>query len=404
MKQMETGNKDVGMSKNLACLKNVIHKPLSGEWGDTVGETNVLRTTNFTNDGKLNLDEVVKRNIDSKKIAQKQLEFGDTIIEKSGGSPSQPVGRVVFFDQKEGVFLCNNFTSVIRAKSDIDKRYLFWFLFNNHLTQNTLKYQNKTTGIINLQLERYIEDLQIPLPPLPIQKRIAEILDAADALKRKDQALLKKYDELAQAIFIDMFGDPVKNEKGWETKKFQELGTLDRGVSKHRPRNAPELLGGKYPLIQTGDVANSGGIITKYRSTYSEIGLKQSKMWSKGTLCITIAANIAKTGILDFDACFPDSIVGFKPNDKVSNSVFVQFWIGFLQKILEDNAPESAQKNINLEILRGLDVICPPVVLQNKFEKIIEQLNLVKCSNSKFVADNLFQTLIQKAFKGELVA
>jgi type I restriction enzyme S subunit len=197
MKQMETVKKDVGMIENLACLKNVIHKPLSGEWGDTVGETNVLRTTNFTNDGKLNLDEIVKRNIDSKKIAQKQLEFGDTIIEKSGGSPSQPVGRVVFFDQKEGVFLCNNFTSVIRAKSDIDKRYLFWFLFNNHLTQNTLKYQNKTTGIINLQLERYIEDLQIPLPPLHIQKRIAEILDAADALKRKDQALLKKYDELA---------------------------------------------------------------------------------------------------------------------------------------------------------------------------------------------------------------
>lgn len=89
-------------------------------------------------------------------------------------------------------------------------------MFNNHLTQNTLKYQNKTTGIINLQLERYIEDLQIPLPPLPIQKRIAEILDAADALKRKDQELLKKYNELAQAIFIDMFGDPVKNEKGWE--------------------------------------------------------------------------------------------------------------------------------------------------------------------------------------------
>ena len=284
---------------------------------------------------------------------------------------------------------------ILKAKEGVaDTRYMFYLL-----------------QTLNLDCElhkRYwiskFAPFQIPLPPLPIQKRIAEIFDAADALKRKDQELLKKYDELAQAIFIDMFGDPVKNEKGWEAKKFQELGTLDRGVSKHRPRNASELLGGKYPLIQTGDVANSGGIITKYRSTYSEIGLKQSKMWSKGTLCITIAANIAKTGILDFDACFPDSIVGFKPNDKVSNSVFVQFWIGFLQKILEDNAPESAQKNINLEILRGLDVICPPVELQNKFEKIIEQLNLVKSSNSNFVADNLFQTLIQKAFKGELVA
>lgn len=283
---------------------------------------------------------------------------------------------------------------ILKARDGIaDTRYMFYLL--------------QTLNLDNEQHKRYwiskFAPLEIPLPPLPIQKRIADILDAADALRRKDQELLKKYDELAQAIFIDMFGDPVKNEKGWETEKFKNLGTLDRGVSKHRPRNAPELIGGKYPLVQTGDVANSGGIITTFRSTYSEIGLKQSKIWSKGTLCITIAANIAKTGILDFDACFPDSIVGFKPNVKVSNSIFIQFWIGFLQKILEDNAPESAQKNINLEILRGLDVICPPIELQNEFEKIIQHLNLIKNSNSNSTSDNLFQTLIQKAFKGELV-
>jgi type I restriction enzyme S subunit len=247
-------------------------------------------------------------------------------------------------------------------------------------------------------------NFQIPLPPLATQKRIAEILDAADALRRKDQELLKKYDELAQAIFIDMFGDPVKNEKGWETKQFKELGTLDRGVSKHRPRNAPELLGGIYPLIQTGDVANSGGIITKHKATYSDLGLKQSKLWEKGTLCITIAANIAKTGILDFDACFPDSIVGFKPNEKISNSKFIQYWIGFLQKILEDNAPESAQKNINLEILRGLDVICPPIELQNEFENKLYKVNSLKNKSSNKIDDDLFESLIQKAFNGELVS
>jgi len=316
-------------------------------------------------------------------------------IAEDGGSWGENQKCCVHIHEKCWV---NNHAHVLGTNGKTDLKFLMYYLNANDLNKFI-------TGSTRGKLTKSaLDSIQIPLPPLHIQKRIAEILDAADALKRKDQALLKKYDELAQAIFIDMFGDPVKNEKGWETKKFQELGTLDRGVSKHRPRNAPELLGGIYPLIQTGDVANSGGIITKYRSTYSEIGLKQSKIWSKGTLCITIAANIAKTCILDFDACFPDSIVGFKPNDKVSNSVFVQFWIGFLQKILEDNAPESAQKNINLEILRGLDVICPPVELQNKFEKIIEQLNLVKSSNSKFVADNLFQTLIQKAFKGELVA
>jgi type I restriction enzyme, S subunit len=90
-----------------------------------------------------------------------------------------------------------------------------------------------------------------------------------------------------------MFGDPVRNEKGWEVCNLNELGSLDRGVSKARPRNSPELLGGIYPLIQTGDVTNSGIYITAYKQTYSELGLKQSKLWPKGTMLITIAANIA---------------------------------------------------------------------------------------------------------------
>lgn len=94
------------------------------------------------------------------------------------------------------------------------------------------------------------------------------------------------------------------------------MGELAREKSKNRPRNAPELLNGPYPLIQTGDIANAGIYLKEYTQTYSELGLKQSKMWKKGTLCITIAANIAKTSILTFDACFPDSVVAFIPSEK----------------------------------------------------------------------------------------
>ena len=409
MKQMEIVKSDVGMSWEMVKIPEVLFFMEGPGVRNTQFTTQGVKLLNVgnINDGLLDLDATTKF-ISEKEAYGKYKHFlvedGDLLIASSGIVVDNFHNKITWA-KAEDLPLCMN-TSTIRFKTldsnILDIRFFSYFIKTKLFTDQLRKL---ITGSAQLNFgPSHLKQISLPLPPLPIQKRIAEILDAADALKRKDQELLKKYDELAQAIFIDMFGDPVKNEKGWETKKFQELGTLDRGVSKHRPRNAPELLGGKYPLIQTGDVANSGGIITKYRSTYSEIGLKQSKMWSKGTLCITIAANIAKTGILDFDACFPDSIVGFKPNDKVSNSVFVQFWIGFLQKILEDNAPESAQKNINLEILRGLDVICPPVELQNKFEKIIEQLNLVKSSNSNFVADNLFQTLIQKAFKGELVA
>lgn len=246
--------------------------------------------------------------------------------------------------------------------------------------------------------------LEIPLPPFLQQQKIANILDAADELRQNDKALIAKYDELTSALFLDMFGDPVSNPKGWEKVKFDKVGKLDRGKSKHRPRNAPELLGGIYPLIQTGDIANSGGYITEYKSTYSEFGLAQSRLWKSGTLCITIAANIAKTGILTFDACFPDSVVGFIPNGK-TNNIYTQCWMSFLQKIIEDAAPESAQKNINLAILKDLNFPLPPMNLQNQFaervalieeQKAIAQASLIK-------SEELFNSLLQKAFKGELV-
>ena len=113
--------------------------------------------------------------------------------------------------------------------------------------------------------------------------------------------------------FVELFGDPVSNSYGLPEATLPELGEFGRGVSKHRPRNDPKLLGGEYPLIQTGDIANAGLYITSYNSTYSELGLKQSKMWDKGTLCITIAANIAKTSILEFDACFPFFFIIIRP-------------------------------------------------------------------------------------------
>ena len=248
-----------------------------------------------------------------------------------------------------------------------------------------------------------IKKLKIPNLVLEEQKKIAEILDAADSLRQKDKQLVEHYDRLSQSLFLDMFGDPVTNPKNWEKVDFASIGTLERGKSKHRPRNDPALLGGEYPLIQTGDVANSNGYLTTYKSTYSELGLKQSKIWSAGTLCITIAANIAKTGILTFDACFPDSVVGFINNDK-SNIEYVKFWMGFLQKTLEDSAPMAAQKNINLKILRELEVPLPSIDLQNLFGerliKIEKQKTLAQQALKK--SEDLFNSLLQQVFKGEL--
>lgn len=231
------------------------------------------------------------------------------------------------------------------------------------------------------------------------QKRIVQQLLLCQTVIEQRQRQLRALDALIKALFVELFGDPVSNPFGLPTKKLSELGSLDRGRSQHRPRNDPELLGGPYPLIQTGEVSSAGLYITEYHNTYSEIGLKQSKMWKAGTLCITIAANIAQTAIMSFDACFPDSVVGFVPNDEV-NALYIHYWFGFFQKILEDQAPQVAQKNINLKILSDLNVIVPARKTLEQFEAFVSQINKSKVVVQRALkrAQVLFDSLMQGYF------
>ena len=219
--------------------------------------------------------------------------------------------------------------------------------------------------------------MSIPLINIKKQDEIIACMDVIQSITEMCKQELKKYDELIKARFVEMFGDPVSNSRGLPEATLPELGEFGRGVSKHRPRNDPKLLGGKYPLIQTGDVASSDLYITSYTGTYSDLGLAQSKMWDEGTLCITIAANIAKTAILGFDACFPDSVVGFRANEK-TNNIYIHYWFSFFQRILEAQAPESAQKNINLKSLSELRVIYPTKEEQDAFAAFVAEVDKSK--------------------------
>ena len=389
-------------------IKDLLTETISGEWGDEPTGTNntkVIRTANFTNEGKIDFDKIVYRDIDELKIQKKKLVKGDIIIEKSGGSPTQPVGRVVFFDiDSSENYLCNNFTTILRPdKQKVYPKFLLYLLLIAHRRGRTLRYQNKTTGILNLKLDRYLNE-KLNVPSLSDQIKVANILSKAEDLIKQRKENIDLLDEFLKSTFLKMFGDPVRNEKGWEKVSLSRLGSLDRGVSKNRPRNAPELLGGKYPLVQTGEVTNSGLYITSYSQTYSELGLKQSKLWKSGTMLITIAANIAQTSILTFDACFPDSIVGFIADKKESNTIYVHFLFSFLQSILEKNAPQSAQKNLNLALLRTLSVPKPPLDLQNQFTVIVEKAESLKEQLKSNLNDleNLYGSLSQRAFKEEL--
>ena len=164
---------------------------------------------------------------------------------------------------------------------------------------------------------------------------------------------------------------PFELPNGWAWARFPDLGEFGRGKSKHRPRNDPVLFEpGIYPLIQTGEVARAGTIIEEIHSKYSEIGLAQSRMWPKGTLCITIAANIADSALLGFDACFPDSVVGFVPSSALSGADYFLFFMKTARETLLRFAPATAQKNINLEILGSVLIPLPP---SNEQTRIIQK-------------------------------
>ncbi|WP_129738878.1 restriction endonuclease subunit S [Massilimicrobiota timonensis] len=283
------------------------------------------------------------------------------------------IGRTMLLPAKSSVIGTMQY---LLPKDNILPAYLYYVIKARHLE----KYFSGAT-IPHIYFKDYKNE-QFDLVNFEKQKQIVHKLKVIEKIMTNLNDELKLFDELIKARFVEVFGDPIKNDKSWKQVKLMDLGLLARGISKHRPRNAVELLGGPYPLVQTGEVANADTYITSYLSTYSELGLKQSKMWPKGTLCITIAANIAQTSILTFDACFPDSVVGFIAGERVE-TVFVHYWFSFLQSSLEALATQVAQKNLNLKTLSNVEVIVPPIQLQSEFVNFTKQVDKSKFINRR---------------------
>jgi len=198
---------------------------------------------------------------------------------------------------------------------------------------------------------------------------------------------------------------------GWKWVKLGEVADVKRGKSKHRPRNDTKLFGGKYPFIQTGDVkAASGGKIFKFAQTYNEIGLAQSKLWSAGTLCLTIAANIADTAFLGIDACFPDSVVGIKSTKNILSLKYLNYLIQKLKVEIDSKASATAQKNINVKFLDTLGIPLPTIYEQTQIVKEIETRLSISDKLSENIdqalkkSEALRQSILKKAFEGKLLS
>ncbi|WP_206413933.1 restriction endonuclease subunit S [Lysobacter enzymogenes] len=234
------------------------------------------------------------------------------------------------------------------------------------------------------------------------QKQLAKFAEQGKTPPANWQA---KYPEPVAPDLTDL---PLLPE-GWAWSSLSQVGWLDRGRSKHRPRNAPHLYGGPYPFVQTGDIRDADTFIHKASASYSEAGLAQSRLWPAETLCITIAANIGKTALLAMQACFPDSVVGFlAASDEVSVR-YIEYFMRSAQQKLEAEAPATAQKNINLEILERLPVPVPPSAEQIALvERLSEAISAARAQDDAIehgikqaVAQR--KNLLKAAFAGQLV-
>lgn len=168
----------------------------------------------------------------------------------------------------------------------------------------------------------------------------------------------------------------------YDEYNLDELGFLGRGKSKHRPRNDPALYGGDYPFVQTGDVKAANLYVRNFEQTYSDLGLSQSKLWNKGTLVITIAANIAETAVLDINACFPDSVVGFIPNDELVDVYFVKYYIDFIKREMQSISQGTTQDNLSLDKLRIFKFKVP------KDRKVVSRISSILLNYDNLIENN----------------
>lgn len=285
--------------------------------------------------------------------------------------------------------------------------------------------------------ERF-KDIYIPYIP-NLDKKIANFLDKKtsqfDLIISKKEKLIERLEEAKKSLISEVVTGKVKVvktddgyelikrsseemkdsgiewlgeiPKDWEVKKIKYTSKIYRGKFNHRPRNDPDYYDGKYPFIQTGDVANSGMYISKYTQTLNEKGYSVSKEFPKGTLVMTIAANIGDIAILNFNACFPDSIVGFTPN-KFMDLKYMYYTYAIMKDEFMSTAIINTQMNLNIERIENLSITVPSIDIQNIIVKYIEQkVNSIELSinKTKLQIEKLKeakQSLISEAVTGKI--
>ena len=371
----------------MAKLIEVTGKALSGEWGmedvEGVGIP-VLRTTNFTNEGIINYENVVTRMITKKNIEEKYLKYGDIIIEKSGGSDKQPVGRVVFFEGPEQKYLFNNFTGLLRVK-DKEKwnpRYVFYTLFSNYRRGITRSFENKTTGLHNLKTDDYVSRIEVKDKVIENQINICEKLDTIRRVVMFQEEQLFKYDELIKSRFVEMFGDPISNPMGWEKKPFLDMGNCKNGMNFHYNDMGIEIncLGvGDFKDLDCINDAEKLPTVSLNEMPSEEYLLKDGDIVfvrSNGNKVLVGRSLVVYPG--DVTTTFSGFCIRYRKTDDAIS-------IPYLLRVLKTDSMRQKMagrganiQNLNQQILGTLEIPVPPNKLQEQFATFVHQVDKLK--------------------------
>lgn len=369
-------------------LKDIIQKPISGEWGleDLYGTgIPVLRTANFTNEGIINFENVVTRNISPSKLKGKLLQKGDILLEKSGGSDRQPVGRVVYFDGQADKYGFNNFTSALRI-SDLtmwNPKYIFYALYANYHHGGTRKYENKTTGLHNLKVDLFIRSFSVPYATLIKQNEIVKKLDLLNHLENVCEVQLQKLDELIKSRFIEMFGDLI-NEPKYPGIKLGSLGVMITGGTPSRKHD--EYYGGNIPFISTPCLGSNFISEKNVQNYLTEAGVKNSATHKipPYSLMVGNRVGVGKSSINTCEMCTNQDILSFVDIDTS------RFDLLFLKKVIDQYSPYFDEhkrgatiQGVPSKVIKDSMVPDVPLEMQKRYTALVKQSDKSKLAVQK---------------------
>lgn len=289
---------------------------------------------------------------------------------------------------------------VVFDKQEIDKTF-FKYLINKTI-QDMLKHIHGST--MKHITKADFDKIPIILPPLETQKQIAAVLDKADEIRQKRKLANQKLDELLQSTFIDMFGDPVTNPKGWNSCKIIEVCNVQTGSTPSRDK--PEYYGGSIPWVKTGEVVNTYIYDTEEHITQEAINKSNCKLFPQNTILVAMYGQgytRGRVAVLKKQATTNQACSAILPSTKI-NHEFLFNLLKSQYNTLRELGRGGNQPNLNLSMVKDFRIFTPPLDLQSKFAQIVEKVEEQKSKNEAQIKklDDLFNSLLQRAFKDEL--